>query len=64
MTKDILIYNLIKLLSTLIKFNILKILDQTEKYAVLIPDLITIMEYDFKNQEISFMLLKNRGRIK
>lgn len=63
MTKDILIYNIVKLLSTIIKFNILQILNQAEKFAVLIPDLFILMEYDFKNPEISLMLLKSRGKL-
>lgn len=52
--------DIIRLSSTLIKFDVLRILDQKHKYAVIVPDLISLLEFDKNNPEYSFAIAKIR----
>jgi len=58
---NILTLDIIRLSSTLIRFDVLRILDQKDKYAVIIPDLISLFEFDKLNPEFSYVIAKIRG---
>lgn len=58
---NILTLDIIRLSSTLIRFDVLRILGQKDKYAIIIPDLISLLEYDKLNPEFSYIIAKIRG---
>lgn len=60
---NILTLDIIRLSSTLIRFDVLSILDQKHKYAVIIPDLISLLEFDKTNPEFSYVISKIRGKL-
>lgn len=59
---NVLTLDIIRLSSTLIKFDILRILDQTQNFALIIPDLIILFEYDKNFPSLSYCLSKIRGK--
>ncbi len=58
---NVLTLDIIRLSSTLIKFDTLRILDQTQNFALIIPDLMILFEFDKYFSSFSFCLWKIRG---
>ena len=58
---NILSFDIIRLSSILIRFDVLKMLDQRDKYAVIVPDLVSLLEFDRSNPEYSYVVAKIRG---
>ncbi|EGR27577.1 MIR domain protein [Ichthyophthirius multifiliis] len=56
-----LILHIIKLMVFLIKFNVLGLLNKREMYAVLIPKIIRLLEYNNDNLELSCFLKQQRS---
>ena len=58
---NILTLDIIRLSSILIRFDVLRMLDQSEKYAIIIPDLVSLLEFYRTNPEFSYVISKIRG---
>ena len=58
---NILTLDIIRLSSTLIRFDVLNILNQKDKFAVIVPDLISLFEFDKSYPEYSYVIGKIRG---
>ena len=59
---NILLFDIIKLISKLLKFNILELLNDQNQYYQLVPILIDFLEFDRKNASYTYCLQKNRGK--
>lgn len=57
---NMLLYDVIKVLSSFMKFNIFELLNADEKYFEIFPNLIYLLEFDSKNPLISKCLFDHR----
>lgn len=54
-------FELLKLSVSLIKFNIIAILDETDQYSEIVQNLLVLFEFEEFKPEISYSLMKFRG---
>ncbi|KAL4438749.1 hypothetical protein ABPG74_013422 [Tetrahymena malaccensis] len=53
-------FNIVKMLVTMIKLNVLTILQKSDQYTLIISNLVKIFEYDYQNYNITLQLSKKR----
>ncbi|EWS73528.1 inositol-triphosphate type 1 protein (macronuclear) [Tetrahymena thermophila SB210] len=53
-------FNIVKMLVTMIKLNVLTILQKSDQYTLIISNLVKLFEYDYQNYNITLSLSKKR----
>ena len=58
---NVLTLDIVKLLCTMVKYDILSLLNKKDEFSVIVSNLVHLLEFDRKNPTFSYCLIKKRG---